>query len=258
MTDTKAQVFRFDVDNSNGVIKGGRIAHLNNGGAITENRRFYYAADTALIRQVGDSFVSIAIGSGHRAHPLNKQVIDKFFVVKDKGVLTGSYDMDASFANLQDITSLVDTTGNGISNAVTILNDPNANKKGWYLSFSNTGEKVIDRSITFNNAVIFTSYIPPGANSNNTCQAAAGSGRLYALNILNGNPYIDTNHDGTLNENDRFVDLVGAGIAPSPQVLLESGLDGITPRLCIGTECGFDQLLPPTTKGLMGIKWRKN
>ena len=257
-TDTKAQVFRFDVDNSTGVIKGGRIAHLNNGGNLSENRRFYYAANTAFIRQVGDSFISVSIGSGHRAHPLNNQVVDKFFVVKDKGVLSKSFDMDVSFSDLQDISSLIDSTGNGISDAVTILNDPNANKKGWYLSFTNSGEKVIEQSITFNNAVIFTSYVPPGANSGNICQAAAGSGRLYALNILNGNPYIDTNHDGTLTEQDRFVDLMGAGIAPSPRVLLENGTDGITQRLCIGTECGFDQLLPPTSKGLMGIKWRKN
>ncbi len=257
-TDTKAQVFRFDVDNTSGVIKGGRIAHLNNGGSVSDNRRFYYAADAALIRQVGDSYISIAIGSGYRAHPLNTKVIDKFFVLKDKGVLTRTYDMDASFSDLQDITSLADGNGNGVSDAVELLNDSSADKKGWYLSFSNSGEKVIESSITYNNAIIFTSYIPPGANTSNVCQAAAGSGRLYALNILNGDPYIDTNHDGKLNENDRYVDLVGSGIAPSPQVLLESSFDGVTPRLCIGSECGFDELLPLSAKGLMGIKWRKN
>jgi len=257
VTDTKAQVFRFDVDNDTGLIKGGRIAHLNNGGGVSDNRRFYYSADTALIRQVGDSFISVSIGSGFRAHPLNEAITDNFFVLKDKGVLTGVFDMDATINDLQDVTSLVDSDSNGVSDAVELLNDDTSPKKGWYINFSATGEKVIERSITFNNAVIFTSYVPPGS-AGEVCQAAAGGGRLYALNILNGTPYVDTNHDGSLTENDRFVDLAGGGIAPPPQVLLEGSETGVTPRLCIGTECGFDEILPSISEGLMGIKWRRN
>ncbi len=258
VTDTKAQVFRFDVDNDSGEIKGGRIAHLN-GLTAAENRRMYYSADTALIRQVGDSFISVAIGSGYRAHPLNTEITDYFFVLKDKGAISGSFDMDASLLDLQDVTSLADTDSNGVSDAVELLNDNLNPKKGWYISFDAVGEKVIERSVTFNNAVIFTSYIPPGATGD-VCQAAAGGGRVYALNILNGNPYVDTNTDGTLNESDRYAELPGGGIAPPPQVLLEGDGDassgGVTPRLCIGTKCDFD-ILPPLSDGLMGIKWRR-
>ncbi|MBV1911261.1 MAG: hypothetical protein KUG78_18345 [Kangiellaceae bacterium] len=260
VTDTKAQVFRFDVDNTTGSIKGGRIAHLNDTGNAN-NRRFYYSADTALIRQVGDSFISVSIGSGYRAHPLNEDIDDHFYVLKDKGALSKSFDMDASMGDLQDVTSLVDGDGNGVSDAVELLNDEVSSKKGWYISFSTTGEKVIERSITFNNAVIFTSYVPPGSTGS-VCQAAAGGGRVYALNILNGNPYVDTNYDGSLTENDRYADLVGGGIAPPPQILLEGGGDatsgGVSPRLCVGTECGFDNMLPPISDGLMGIKWRRD
>jgi type IV pilus assembly protein PilY1 len=258
VTDTKAQVFRFDVDNDTGEIKGGRIAHLN-GVALSENRRMYYSPDVALIRQVGDSFISVAIGSGYRAHPLNTEVTDHFFVLKDKGALSGTFDMDASIIDLQDVTSLADADNNGVSDAVELLNDVTGTKKGWYISFDAVGEKVIERSVTFNNAVIFTSYIPPGATGD-VCQAAAGGGRVYALNILNGNPYVDTNTDGTLNESDRYAELPGGGIAPPPQVLLEGDGDassgGVTPRLCIGTKCNFD-ILPPLSDGLMGIKWRR-
>ena len=261
VTDTKAQVFRFDVDNTESdideAIKGGRIAHLNGDGAIANNRRFYYSADTALIRQVGSSFVSVSVGSGYRAHPLNDDVSDGFYVLRDKGVLNGTFDMDAGLSDLQNVSSLVDGDSNGVSDAVEILNNDANNKKGWYIALSTTGEKIIERSITFNNAVIFTSYVPPGATGE-VCQAAAGGGRLYALNILDGNPYIDTNTDGTLTENDRYVELAGGGIAPKPQVLLEGTNDGVRARLCVGTECGFDDFLPRISDGLMGIKWRKN
>ncbi len=253
VTDTKAQVFRFDVDNTTGTIKGGRIAHLQDVNDVANNRRFYYSADIALIRQVGNTFVSVAMGSGYRAHPLNKQVSDYFYVLKDKGVLSGTYDMDASVLDLQNVTPLTDGDSNGVSDAVDILNDNTANKKGWYLKMrASIGEKIIERSITFNNALIFTSYIPPGSNT--VCTAAAGGSRIYPVNILNGNPYIDTNGDGLLTEDDRYIDLVSAGIAPAPQVIIE---DPSAPTLCVGTECGFG-VLPPQTKGIMGIKWKKN
>jgi len=258
VTDTKAQVFRFDVDNDTGEIKGGRIAHLNDNGKA-HNRRMYYQADTALIRQVGDSFISVSIGTGYRAHPLNTDVTDHFFVLKDKGALSGTFDMDAEIGDLQDVTSLADTDSNGISDAVELLNDNLAAKKGWYISFDAVGEKVIERSVTFNNAVIFTSYVPPGATGD-VCQAAAGSGRVYALNILNGNPYLDTNNDGFLAETDRYEELPDVTIPPPPTILLEGDGDassgGVTPRLCIGTKCDFD-ILPPLSDGLMGIKWRR-
>jgi type IV pilus assembly protein PilY1 len=256
VTETKAQIFRFDVDNENSIIKGGRIAHLNNGGSSSNNRRFYYSADASLIRQVGESFIAVSMGSGYRAHPLNETVNDHFYVIKDKGALSGTFDMDVELSNLVDVTDLTDSSGNGVSDQVEILNDESLSKKGWYIDFSDVGEKVIERSVTFNNAVIFTSYIPPGSTGE-VCQAAAGGGRVYALNILNGNPFIDTTPDGSLNENDRYAELVGGGIAPPPQILLEGGDDGVTPRLCVGTEC-LPDILPPISKGLMGIKWRRN
>lgn len=253
VTDTKSQVFRFDVDNDTGKIKGGRIAHLNGDGAIANNRRFYYSADTALIRQVGDSFISVSIGSGYRAHPLDVEIDDNFYVLKDKGVLNGVFDMDAALTDLQDVTSLVDTDSNGVSDAVEILNDVSNSKKGWYISFATKGEKVIERSITFNNAVIFTSYLP--LSDGDKCKSAVGGGRLYALNILNGNPYVDNVVDGLLEENDRYIDLLTDGIAPPPQVFID---DDLIPRLCVGIECEFDDILPPISDGLMGIKWRRN
>ncbi len=261
VTDSRVQIFRFDVDNDAGTIKGGRIAHLSDSIDKTDNRRFYYNADAALIRKVGDNFVSVSVGSGFRAHPLNTDVIDYFYVVQDRGILTGNFDMDASLSDLVDVTSLADDDSNGVSNQVELLNDPANNKKGWYIGFSASGEKVLSNSITFNNVVLFTSYIPPGATGD-VCEAAAGTGRLYAMNILDGNPFVDNNADDVLSENDRFVDLIAGGIAPPPTIVLD---DSLTPRLCVGTDCslagdcpsGGDCRLPPIANGLMGIKWRR-
>jgi len=258
-SDTKAQVFRFDVDNSNKTITGGRIASLQSAADVANNRRFYYSPDAALVRLVDDSFVSVSIGSGYRAHPLDENITDYFYMIKDRGILKGLFDMDVTMDDLLDVTpaSMVgDTDGDGVSNALEVINDEIDPKDGWYISFPASGEKVIERSITFNNAVIFTTYVPPGSSST-VCEAAAGGSRIYGLKIVDGNPYLDTNYDGSLNENDRYMSLSGAGIAPPPQVLLEGTDDGVKSRLCVGTQCGLEAFLPPPPEGVMGIRWRK-
>ena len=258
ITDTKAQVFRFDIDYDTDSIKGGRIAHLQTTPNAANNRRFYNKPDVSLVRTQEENFVAIAIGSGYRAHPLDETVVDHFYMIKDEGVLTRTFDMDASMSDLVNVTNLIgDTDANGTSDAAEIINDESSPKDGWYIDFARSGEKVISNSITFNNAVIFTTYTPPGA-SGNSCDAVSGTSRIYGMKITDGNPYIDSNYDGQLTELDRSATLTTAGIAPEPQVLLEGSGDGVTPRLCIGNQCGLEAFLPPIPNGVMGIRWNRN
>jgi len=256
-TDTKAQVFRFDIDYDNDEIRGGRIAHLQTTPNAANNRRFYNKPDVSLVRTTDENFIAIAIGSGYRAHPLDETVTDHFYMIKDEGVLTGTFDMDAGMADLVNVTNLIgDTDANGTSDAAEIINDETSPKDGWYIDFANSGEKVISNSVTFNNAVIFTTYTPPGA-SGNSCDAQTGTSRIYGMKVTDGNPYIDSNYDGQLTELDRSAALTTAGIAPEPQVLLEGSNDGVTPRLCVGNQCGLEAFLPPIPEGVMGIRWHR-
>ena len=253
-SDTKAQIFRFDVDKDSQTIKGGRVASLQTAADVANNRRFYYPVDAALIKLIDDTFVSISIGSGYRAHPLDENITDHFFMIRDEGVLNGEFDMDVVVSDLTDVSSLIgDSDGDGTSDASAQMELDGNN--GWYVSFANSGEKVIERSITFNNAVIFTTYLPPSGSSN-SCEAAAGGSRIYGLRIVDGNPYLDTNFDGQITESDRYAELVGAGIAPPPQVLLEGTDQGVKARLCVGTQCNLEDFLPDTTQGIVGYKWR--
>lgn len=254
--DTKAQLFRFDVDNSNGTITGGRIANLQSAADVANNRRFYAAPDAALIRLQEESFISISIGSGYRAHPLDENVTDYFYMIKDKGVLSKNFDMDVELSDLANVTSLIgDADNNGTSDALEVINSDTNPTPGWYISFSDTGEKVIEKSITFNNAVFFTTYVPPGS-STNVCEAAAGGAKFYGMKIVDGNPYVDTNYDGSLTEVDRSFKLAGSGIAPPPQVLITP----TGPTICVGIQCGgqLEDFPPPLPRGLTGIRWRKD
>jgi len=257
-SDTKAQVFRFDIDADSGTIKGGRVAHLQTTPNAANNRRFYNKPDVSLVRTQDDNFVAIAIGSGYRAHPLDETVVDHFYMVKDEGILANIFDMDADMSDLVDVTSLIgDTDLDGVSDAAEIINDETSPKNGWYITFARSGEKVISNSITFSNAVIFTTYTPPGV-SGAVCDAVAGTSRIYGMKITDGNPYIDSNYDGQLTELDRTATLTTAGIAPEPQILLEGSDSGVTPRLCVGNQCGLERFLPSIPKGVMGIRWHRN
>lgn len=119
--DARAQVFRFDIDNANTsastLATGGRIAELG-GDTALDNRRFFSMPDVAMVRERGGkSYFAIAIGSGYRAHPLNEDTIDRFYVLQD-GPLFGKPKDDQgnvkyttlTEANLLDVSS-VDLTG---------------------------------------------------------------------------------------------------------------------------------------------------
>jgi hypothetical protein len=90
--DSRAQVFRFDIDNdntgANTLAAGGRIASLGGANALN-NRRLFNMPDVALVRErSGKTYFTISLGSGYRAHPLNVDTIDRFYVLRDANVFT--------------------------------------------------------------------------------------------------------------------------------------------------------------------------
>ena len=83
--DMGGQIWRMDIDNRqdignalSGRITGGVIAEL--GDNTPQNSiRFYYPPDVALVNFEGRQQLSVSIGSGWRAHPLQTRVTDRFY-----------------------------------------------------------------------------------------------------------------------------------------------------------------------------------
>ncbi|WQN29385.1 PilC/PilY family type IV pilus protein [Stutzerimonas stutzeri] len=113
--DTRAQVFRFDIDNGatsvSNLATGGRIANLG-GTTALDNRRFFSMPDVAMIKERGGkSYFALAIGSGYRAHPLNEDTIDRFYVLQDGPVFSKPQSYQTlTEAHLTDVSS-VDLSG---------------------------------------------------------------------------------------------------------------------------------------------------
>ena len=228
--DMGGQIWRFDfkqhhIASDGDLLQGGVIANLSN--SLAQNhRRFYYEPDIAVISHEGERFLSISIGSGWRAHPLNQVVEDRFYVLRYNNVL-GTPD---GYGKSDPITGLYSPITEADLIDVTGDIDAEVGPHGWYLDMPDSGEKILGSSVTMNNQVIFASYKPEATASD--CSPAIGGGAAYVMNILNGSPRIDLDGDGDVDIEDISKDLAHGGIPPPPTVLITE--DG--PLVLVGPE----------------------
>jgi type IV pilus assembly protein PilY1 len=249
--DTGGRVFRIDINQNNAgktdFATGGMIASLA-GSDAAGNRRFYNKPNVALVKdkQYGD-YLTIAIGSGYRAHPIyDKTTQDRFYLIKDFNpyVAPATYTTKTEAPITKtalgsgenaDPTLLYNATAlmtNGSSALTTSMQSLMNNGGGWYVILPNTGEKVLSESTTFAGAIIFTTFSPSSENVVG-CGPDTGQSRTYALGQTSAMSVIDLDGDGDLDVNDSSVTLSQSGIAPRPVVIYRPG-GGKT--IAVGTE----------------------
>lgn len=249
--DMRGQVWRFDIDNDNNtgadnLVTGGVIADLNDGTAAG-NRRFYYAPDVSL--SAGSRFINIAIGSGYRAHPLDTNIHDAFFVLRDENVFAPALDGSGNpvytattMASLFDATSNI--LGEGTTAQITTASTALTSAGGYYINMSLAdgsfiGEKVLAKSLTFGGYTIFTTYTPVAAVSGSACSPSQGQARAYIINVSDGTPVSVAGigpPPGTtpppIVRYNRERDLVRGGIPPEPSLIFHEN----RPVVLVGTE----------------------
>ncbi|QTH64738.1 hypothetical protein J1N51_04545 [Psychrosphaera ytuae] len=225
--DTGGHLFRVDIYNGKSkpnLFEGQRIYTTSEPNSEVKNRRFYYAPDVAEIVYKGEHYYAVSIGSGYRAHPLNEEIQDSVLMLKDHGVFTideGKY----TFPEFTNIAQISPTTS-----SVTNINSYD----GYEFNFV-AGEKVITGVSIINSKLIFSTYDPSTAGLvENSCSAAQGGGRVYAMTLLDGQALLDNNNDGVIDYKDTYVELEKSGIPAEPRLIIT---DPDAPTLCIGTEC---------------------
>ncbi|NOY63548.1 MAG: VWA domain-containing protein [Gammaproteobacteria bacterium] len=238
--DMGGQVWRFDINNGDSaatLVNGGVIADLS-GTTAANNRRFYNQADVAFLAAGGDRFLSVSIGSGYRAHPLDTVIDDRFYMIKQTDIFSAP--SSSSYTKLTE-SDLYDATDNLIgegttsekATAITTL----LSKEGWYIKFARGGEKVLAESVTINNQVIFTTF-EPGA-SVSTCTTAQGVGRVYVVSVFDATPTLDMDNDGDKQKDDRETTLKRGGIPPEAVALFP---ENSPPVVVVGTETPVDDI----------------
>jgi type IV pilus assembly protein PilY1 len=222
--DLGGRIWRFDITqggSGSSLVAGGVLATLGAGDispavTVQDNRRFYNAPDVALIRSRGvDPYYNIAIGSGYRGHPLNKQIKDAFYSVRDKAPFARL--AQTTYNNLVAIkdSDLIDITPSPSTASVA------PDKAGWklYMTRHNTsatetltGEKVLAESTTADNVIFFTSFQPTQRADGDPC-FPANQNRAYAVSVFDGGPVLDFTGNGIIDDDDLSTDLQQTGIA---------------------------------------------
>jgi type IV pilus assembly protein PilY1 len=221
--DLGGQVFRVDLNNQNDgasklVKRVVTLAQLGDGAGGDEGRRRFYEAPAITLGERNDTWLlRVALGSGYRAHPLDTQADEHFFVLEDSSALT-----DQAPSEVITDGDLLDVTSNASPSE-----DQLKDKPGWMIELKGDGEKVLSSPAIVQGTIYFTTYLPDTGSLQQTCTVKSKS-RLYAVSAANGSPQgLDGNNSGTVN--DRYTESTTEGLPSTPQVLIlppGSGGDG--------------------------------
>ena len=259
VADTGGRVWRMDFFNGNSLstfASGGILATLGGadlGGtpATADLRRFYNQVDLVEDANGETRYFALNIGSGYRAHPLDRDIDEEFYSIRDFKPYTPMPSNDPTYDNPVVRSQLIDITSKPVIPV-------SSSSPGWRLSMNlSEGEKVLGKSLTINGVVYFSSFAPGG--DANSCTAGKGSNRLYDINLTWGRPVIDGEviaESADYDLSDFATELQFGGIASEVYLMSETETitnpDGTTKensvfRVCASLVCPSDQLpLPPS------------
>lgn len=177
VSDIGGRIWRFDINeattNQSDFITGAGVlfdANKNN----TDYQRFYYAPSVSYFAEnsgARDKYLTLTIGSGFRAHPLEADSQDSFYIIKDPAIVAAPTVYNTlQRSDLEDIPE-----GSQLTTAVTSL--------GWKHDLT-TGEKVLATPLTAGGNMYFTTFSPRlSASDPNTCSADVGSSMGYNVDF---------------------------------------------------------------------------
>ena len=240
--DLGGQVLRFDVisgNNASNLVTGGVIARLGAEGLYGTLRASptrdvsTQTPDVAMVQDIDKRlqrrYLSLSMGSGYRAHPLDKRASDRFYSLRDKDVFTK---LSQPAYNAYPV--IYDSELKEISGRINVELDKY--DRGWKFTLP-YNEKILAESRTFDNTIYFVSFEPDVASSD-PCQAGLSINRLYRVAVSNGDPVTDDLDElDEFSEEDideaRVTKLEQGGIAVRPIFLFPSPVNAD----CEGADC---------------------
>ena len=248
--DMGGQLWRVDIDetklNSSSGATVTRLANFNNG-STSGNRKFFYPPAVAITRHGADEFLSVAIGSGNRSHPLGSDVTNRIYVYQDPHVAKGA---PTSTVSTVDESDLFDATSNSISEGdATTRSAAEASlaaKQGWYVSLP-TARKILSEGLIYNDAVMFSAYEPANANYD-PCSAPESRGYFVKMSVTDGTPTDNLDGAGdedSLKASDRYKYLDASGIPSQPSLSFPVSENNV--EVYVGRQL-VDDMMQPVTK----------
>lgn len=248
-TDVGGQVWRFDLfpgEVPATAVAGGVIAQLGAEGLNINNltaadtRRIYNAPDIALFNDPVENrrFLSISVGTGYRAHPLNNDATDRFYSMRDSDVFNKLTQIQYDQYVVATDADFVEVSGT----SQAVVQSP---FRGWKFTLP-PNQKILAESATFDDNIFFVSFSPDTVAAAD-CRVQVGQNFLYQVSVVNGDPLVN-NLDSLVDsmaDAARVTALQQGGIAPAPRFLFPSpddpscsSIDCAAPPIgCVGVEC---------------------
>jgi len=227
--DLGARLWRFDVgsDNTNDWTSSAKLVFESNPGIDGGGRKIFSPPD--IVEE--NEYFMIFVGTGDRAHPNRRDVINRIYAIKDRKGTT-LYETD-----LVDVTQnrLQDPSTTPAEKADILYNlTANPNYHGWFIQLLNEnddnaeGEKALSRAVVYRRVVYITTFTPASEDLvEDPCLVAQGKAQLYALKYMTGEAAfnLDLTNDTPTDEVIQRVDrsqIVGSGIPSDPVLVIRN------------------------------------
>ncbi len=233
--DMGGQVWRVAFSESNNA-SGQPTVNFDNAPSVTKiadfgssaRRQFFYPPAVALMRQQGQKYLAITLGSGNRTDPLNTSTQDWMLMIRDP--------VDSPLNNALSLTDLYDATDNLVMEGSdkTAERAALATKNGWKLKLK-PGEKSLSPPIIYENKLRFTSYEPAVSTDSTGCTVTSSTSRYYVINLSDATPSSDAPIDeSALTKNHRSTEIGTLGIPSSPILAFPPNKDAV--EIYVGKE----------------------
>ena len=218
--DVGGRIWRIDFDDP--WAAGGTLTRFADLHSNAAPQPLFSAPSVALVRSAARPFLSVSIGSGDRTDPLDAASRNALFMLRDPDVAKGA---PASGTARVDVDDLYDATddalGSGDPAVVATARGALDAARGWRVDLA-VGEKVLARTVSFEGALLATSYRPEEDPAADPCEYA-DERRFHVLDIATARA-ADTERGGAAAPGTpRSRTLDGTGIPSAPVVVHPEG-----------------------------------
>ncbi len=197
--DTGGNIWRIDLysdDRTEWTVH--QVAKIGSDTILANDRQIFSRIDLVRTVNAGVPFEALLVGTGNRAHPLDTEVQNRFYMFKDKNIYSRKFKNTCGGSETNCIAppavitdaDLYDATDNkvqdGSSSVQTTEYNQLLNAKGWYVNLGKhdgtIGEKSLGGAFSLQGVVYFTTYVP-GVDTNDPCTVDMGRAYLWGMNI---------------------------------------------------------------------------
>ncbi|MGH8690777.1 MAG: hypothetical protein ACREUS_07090 [Burkholderiales bacterium] len=249
--DTGGNVWRVDMSDPNPANWKVRLLATLAPASVSDipnKRKFLFSPEVVAAEDTLGIYLAVLLGSGDREHPFDGTVVNRFYMLKDRG----EADTRGSLGGRRSWTQTTSTASNGTGGSAVaggVIGEadlfaastatPGASNSGWMRTLR-PGEKIVSSALVVAGTAIFSSNQPTvlAGTAIDVCASNLGVARIYTI--------------GVADASGASVIRAGGGYVPSPvfaaiQISGSGGSSTIpasSQGTCVGAACG-----DPTTAG---------